>query len=138
MKLQPKKTRFNKFPKGKPLTRVKSNLNWMQTTKSVIALKALTPSKLTGKQIESLYNHLNKFLKKNGIIKINLFPQIPVSKKPNEIRMGKGKGAIFAWVCRILPGSIFCEIETNNFKKAIKALEYTKFRLPFKVRVLTI
>ena len=136
MKLQPKKTKFDKSYKGKAINRIISKNNFDQFTNGSIALKTLMSCRLTGKQIEILYITLNKFLKKAGNININVFPNTPVSKKPNEIRMGKGKGAVDHWICRILPGTIICEIETSNVKKALKAIAYAKFRLPVKVRTI--
>lgn len=138
MKLQPKKSKFDKFYKGKSINRIISKNSYNQFSNGSIALKTLMSCKLTGKQIEILYITLNKFLKKAGSINITVFPNTPVSKKPNEIRMGKGKGAVDHWVCRILPGTIICEIETSNIKKALKAINYAKFRLPIRVRTLII
>lgn len=134
MKLQPKKCKFNKSFKGKAINRIIANNSYDQLQNGTIALKALMSYRLTGKQIEILYITLNKFLKKAGNIYINIFPQTPVSKKPNEIRMGKGKGAVDHWVCRLTSGTTICEIETNNFKKAFKAIAYAKFRLPIKIK----
>jgi large subunit ribosomal protein L16 len=136
MKLQPKKTKFTKSHKGKAINRITSKNTYSQISNGTIALKTLVGYRLTGKQMEVLYITLNKFLKKAGRINITIFPQTPVSKKPNEIRMGKGKGAINHWVCRILPGTIICEIETGNFKKAVKAITYAKFRLPIKIKTI--
>lgn len=136
MKLQPKKSKFTKSHKGKAINRITSKNIYNQNSSGSIALKTLVGYRLTGKQMEVLYITLNKFLKKAGRINITTFPQTPVSKKPNEIRMGKGKGAINHWVCRILPGTIICEIETGNFKKALKAITYAKFRLPIKIKTI--
>lgn len=136
MKLQPKKRKFNKSFKGKAINRIISNNNYDQLHSGSIALKTMVSCRLTSKQIEILYITLNKFLKKAGNIFINVFPQTPVSKKPNEIRMGKGKGAVDHWVCRIVPGTIICQIETNNIKKAFKAISYAKFRLPIKIKTI--
>ena len=99
-------------------------------------LKALENCRLTAKQLEIIYITINKFLKRSGTIYIPLFPQIPVSKKPNEIRMGKGKGAVDHWVCRIVAETIICEIETNSISKALKAVAFVKFRLPIKIKTL--
>jgi large subunit ribosomal protein L16 len=136
MKLQPKKSKYAKSYKGKAINRIISKNHYNQFTNGSIALKTLVNYRLSGKQIENLYITLNKFLKKSGTINITVFPNTPVSKKPNEIRMGKGKGAVNHWVCRILPGTIICEIETNNLKKALKAITYAKFRLPIKIKTL--
>lgn len=136
MKLRPKKTKFDKSYKGKAINRIISKNSYNQFINGTIALKTLMSCRLTAKQIEILYITLNKFLKRSGSINITIFPNTPVSKKPNEIRMGKGKGAVDHWVCRILPGTIICEIETNNLQKALKAITYAKFRLPVKIRTI--
>ena len=136
MKLRPKKTKYSKSFKGRPINRIISNINYDRFNNGTVALKTLMHCRLTAKQIEILYITINKFLKRSGSINITLFPHTPVSKKPNEIRMGKGKGAIDHWVCRILPGTIICEIETNSLKKVLKAIAYAKFRLPIKVRTI--
>lgn len=136
MQLKPKKTKFDKYHKGKTINRIISKNNYNQFSNGTIGLKALAPCKLTAKQIEILYITLNKFLKKAGSIIIPIFPYTAVSKKPNEIRMGKGKGNVDHWVCKILAGTILCEIETNNIKKVLKAILYTKFRLPIKIRII--
>jgi len=137
MKIQPKKTRFKKFPKGKSLHRINPKIyNYYSSIKSTVMLKAITPCRLSGVQLESLYNHLNKFLKKNGVICIQVFPHIPNTRRPDTIRMGKGKGPIHNWICQILPGTSFCEIETNNITKVLKAVKYAKMRLPFKTKIV--
>jgi len=136
MKQRPKKTKFDKAFKGKAINRIISKNSYNQLTNGSIALKTLMSCRLSAKQIEILYITINKFLKRSGSIYIPIFPQTPVSKKPNEIRMGKGKGAVDHWVCRILAGTIICEIETNNVQKALRAIAYAKFRLPIKVRTI--
>ena len=136
MKLQPKKRKFNKSFKGRSINRIISTNLYSEYSKGTILLKTLVSSRISGRQIENLYNTLNKFLKKSGSIYISLFPHTPVSKKPNEIRMGKGKGAVDHWVCRVLPGTIICQIETNNLQRAIKAVSYAKFRLPIKIKTI--
>ncbi len=136
MQLKPLKTKFSKAHKGKAINRIINKNSYIQLSNGVIGLKTLMHCRLTGIQIQNLYFTLNKFLKKAGNIKIKVFPSTPVSKKPNEIRMGKGKGAVDHWICRVLPGTILCEIETNNMVKALKAITYVRFRLPVRVKVV--
>jgi large subunit ribosomal protein L16 len=136
MKLRPKKTKFDKSFKGKAINRIISKNSYNQSHTGTIILKALMSCRLTSKQIEILYITINKVLKRSGTIHIPIFPNTPVSKKPNEIRMGKGKGAVDHWVCRILAGTIICEIETNSINKALKAITYAKFRFPVKIRTI--
>ena len=136
MKLRPKKTKFDKSHKGKAINRISSKNSYNQFNSGSIALKTLMSCRLTAKQIENLYITINKFLKRSGRINITIFPNTPISKKPNEIRMGKGKGAVDHWACRILAGTILCEIETNSVKKALRAISYAKFRLPVKIKTI--
>jgi len=136
MKLRPLKTKYDKAHKGKAINRIVTTNSYDSLNHGTIALRSLMSYRLTGNQIQNLYFTLNKFLKKAGNIYINVFPHTAVSKKPNEIRMGKGKGAVDHWVCRVLPGAIICEIETNNIAIALKAISYAKFRLPIRVKTI--
>jgi large subunit ribosomal protein L16 len=94
MKIYPNKTKFDKCNKGRSLLRIKSKNLFKNQCSGSIGLKIMKSYKLTNKHIATLYFLLNKLLKKTGRIKMNIFPQIPVTKKPTEIRMGKGKGSV--------------------------------------------
>lgn len=128
-----------KFQKGKLLNRITSkNATIFSLKFGCLGLKTLQYCKITSKQFETFYNAINKILKRAGQIHFNCFPQCGISKKPNEIRMGKGKGLVSDWVCKLKPGVIFVEIETQNMAKAIAALNYAKYRLPIKTTQLII
>jgi large subunit ribosomal protein L16 len=101
-----------------------------------IGLKALAPGRLTSKQIEAVRQSINKVIKKQGRLKINIFPDTPISKKPIEVRMGKGKGSVDHWVFKVKPGFVLYEIETAFLSLAIKALEAGQIRLPIKTRII--
>ena len=136
MKLRPKKVKFEKSHKGRAVNRICSNNVYNKLSRGTIILKTLMSCRLSAKQIETIYITINKFLKRSGKIYIPIFPNTPISKKPNEIRMGKGKGAVSYWACKVLAGTVICEIETNNRAKALKAIAYAKFRCPVKLRTI--
>ena len=136
MNLKPKKLKFEKYHKGIATNRIISKNTYNIFRAGTIVLKTLINYRLTSKQLEVLYITINKYLKRLGSVIIPVFPHTPISKKPNEIRMGKGKGAVDHWVCRVLAGTSICEIETNNIQKALKAIKFAKFRLPISVRTV--
>jgi large subunit ribosomal protein L16 len=135
--LSPRKTKFKKQQKGKSFNRINSTsveLNLLNF--GSIGLKALAPGRLTSKQIEAVRQSINKVIKKQGRLKINIFPDTPISKKPIEVRMGKGKGGVDHWVFKVKPGFVLYEIETAFLSLAIKALEAGQIRLPIKTRII--
>jgi large subunit ribosomal protein L16 len=135
--LSPRKTKFKKQQKGKSFNRINSTsveLNLLNF--GSIGLKALAPGRLTSKQIEAVRQSINKVIKKQGRLKINIFPDTPISKKPIEVRMGKGKGSVDHWVFKVKPGFVLYEIETAFLSLAIKALEAGQIRLPIKTRII--
>ena len=101
-----------------------------------VGLKALSYNSLTSKQIETLRQSINKVVKKTGKIIIKPFPNVPVSKKPIEVRMGKGKGAVDHWVFKVKPGYILCEIVTDQIEIAVKALVMVKKKLSIKTKII--
>ena len=101
-----------------------------------IGLKALTCGRLTSNEIKTARQVLNKKLKKRGFIKINVFPQTPVSKKPLEIRMGKGKGNVDHWVFKVQPGMILFEVETEFKSLVMKALKLVQLRLSVNTKII--
>lgn len=132
----PKKSKFKKQQKGKAFNRVISPivLNNLQT--GSIGLRAIEFGRLTSKQVEAIYKIINKTIKKTGRLVLKVFPQTPISKKPIEIRMGKGKGSVDHWVCKIKSGSLICELEVNSSLTAIKALRLAQLRIPFKTKII--
>lgn len=134
MNLQPRKTKYNKFNKGKAINKIISQNNLCDNNVSTVYIKTITHYKLNANLINLLYSTLNKIIKKSGTICIKVFPHVSVTKKPTEIRMGKGKGAVDHWICRLQPGTLLCKIETNNIQRTLKAISCAKFRLPIKIR----
>jgi large subunit ribosomal protein L16 len=136
MQYIPKKSKFKKQQKGKAFNRIYKNINKDQLLNGLIGLKCLEFGRISSKQIETIRQSINKVIKKSGTVFLNLFPDTPISKKPVEIRMGKGKGAVDHWIFKIQPGFIICEIATQNIPLAIKAFKTAQFRLPLKTKII--
>lgn len=126
----PKKWKFKKKQKGKKL----NTINKVFTTETLLfnklGLKAKETGHMTSKQIIALRQTINKVIKKKGKVKINIFPNTQLTKKPLEVRMGKGKGNIDRWVFKVRSGTILCEIETPFPLIGLKALKLAKFKIP--------
>ena len=129
--LMPQKTKFRKQFKGRIHGNAKGNysLNY-----GSFGLKALQPERITSSQIESARKAITRHLKRAGKMWIRIFPDVPVSKKPAEVRMGKGKGANEFWVCKVKPGRIMFEVDGVNIEEARKALSLAAAKLPIKCR----
>lgn len=131
MLLQPKKTKFRKAHKGrvKGLAYRGSNLDFGQ-----FGMKAMTAGRITARQIESARRAMTRQMKRGGRIWIRVFPDVPVSKKPAEVRQGKGKGNPEYWMCRVKAGRILYEIEGVTEEMARDAVRLAGAKLPFKVK----
>jgi large subunit ribosomal protein L16 len=129
--LQPKKTKFRKQFKGRihGVAKGGTNLDFGQ-----FGLKAVEPERITARQIEAARRALTRHMKRAGRVWIRVFPDVPVSSKPAEVRMGKGKGAPELWVCRIKPGRIMFEIDGVSSVIAREALSLAAAKLPIKTR----
>jgi large subunit ribosomal protein L16 len=133
----PKKSKFKKQQKGKLCNRIDGSIfSSDQLHFGSVGLKALTHDNLTSKQMEAIRQSINKVVKKTGKIIIKSFPNIPVSKKPIEVRMGKGKGAVDHWVFKVKPGYILCEIITDQVEIGVKALTMVKKKLSIKTKII--
>jgi large subunit ribosomal protein L16 len=129
--LQPKKTKFRKQFKGRIHGAAKggTNLDFGQ-----YGLKAMEPERVTARQIEAARRALTRHMKRAGRVWIRVFPDVPVSSKPTEVRMGKGKGAPEYWACRVHPGRIMFEIDGVPADLAREALTLAAAKLPIKTR----
>jgi large subunit ribosomal protein L16 len=129
--LQPKRTRFRKAFKGRISGQAKGGfeLNFGQ-----FGLKALEPERVTARQIEAARRALTRHMKRAGRVWIRIFPDVPVSKKPTEVRMGKGKGAPEFWASRVHPGRIMFELDGVSADLAREALRLAAAKLPIKTR----
>ena len=131
--LSPKKTKFRKAHKG----RIHGNAKGGFTLHfGSYGLKALTPERVTARQIESARRVVTKFIKRQGKLWIRVFPDLPVSQKPTEVRMGKGKGAPEYWACRVKPGRILFEIDGVSEIIAKEALYKASAKLPIKTKFI--
>src|SRR5918999_6239359 len=129
--LQPKRTKFRRAFKGRIHGTAKggTDLNF-----GSYGLKALEPERVTARQIEAARRAITRHMKRAGRVWIRVFPDVPVSKKPTEVRMGKGKGAPEFWACRVKPGRIMFEVDGVPVQVAREALELAAAKLPIKTR----
>src|ERR1700758_3298846 len=129
--LQPMRTKFRKAHKG----RIKGiATSGVDLAFGQFGLKALEPERITARQIEAARRALTRHMKRAGRVWIRLFPDVPVSKKPLEVRMGSGKGAPELWVARVTPGRILFEVDGVPIQVAKEALALAAAKLPIKTR----
>jgi len=129
--LQPMRTKFRKAHKG----RIKGAATSGATLSfGQFGLKAMEPDRVTARQIEAARRAMTRHMKRAGRVWIRIFPDVPVSKKPLEVRMGSGKGAPELWVARIKPGRILFEIDGVSTALAREALDLAAAKLPIKTR----
>src|SRR5689334_22411747 len=129
--LQPAKTKFRKAHKGR--------IHGVATSGASLSfgeygLKALEPDRVTARQIEAARRAMTRHMKRSGRVWIRVFPDVPVSKKPLEVRMGSGKGTPELWVARVKPGRILFEVDGVPIQLAREALALAAAKLPIKTR----
>ena len=131
--LQPVRTKFRKAFKGRIHGKASRavTLNYGQ-----FGLKATQPDRIIGKQIEAARVALTRHMKRQGRVWTRVFPNIPVSKKPTEVRMGKGKGSPEFWACRVKPGRILFEVDGVSEQIAKEALYKASAKLPIKTKFI--
>lgn len=131
--LQPKRTKFRKAHKGRIHGNAKGGftLNF-----GSYGLKAIEPERVTARQIEATRRAITRHMKRAGRVWIRIFPDLPVSKKPTEVRMGKGKGSPEFWVAKVKPGRIMFEIDGVSDEVAREALRLGAAKLPIKTKVV--
>ena len=129
--LQPKRTKFRKAHKGRIKGNAKggTDLNF-----GAYGMKAVEPERITARQIEAARRAMTRHMKRAGRVWIRGFPDVPVSKKPTEVRMGKGKGTPEYWAARVKPGRILFEVDGVEKSLARAALELGAAKLPIKTR----
>ena len=132
--LSPKRTKFRKAHKGRihGLAKGGTALNFGQ-----FGLKALQPERVTARQIEAARRAITRAMKRAGRVWIRIFPDVPVSLKPAEVRMGSGKGAPEFWVARVKPGRVMFEIDGVPADVALNALTLGAAKLPIKTKFVT-
>ena len=132
--LQPKKTKFRKAHKG----RIKGNAKGGTTLNfGSYGLKAITAERVTARQIEAARRAITRHMKRAGRVWIRIFPDVPVSKKPTEVRMGKGKGSVDRWVAKVKPGRIMFEVDGVSELIAKEGLRLAAMKLPVKCRFVS-
>ena len=131
--LQPKRTKFRKFQKGR-IGGIVSNTTQLEFGQ--FGLKALETGRIPAKTLEAVRRILTRKFKRMGQIWIRLFPDLAVSSKPAEVRMGKGKGAPSFWVCRVKKGQILFEMDGISFQVAKQAAILAYYKLPLKTQFL--
>ncbi|HCY99371.1 MAG: 50S ribosomal protein L16 [Rhodobacterales bacterium RIFCSPHIGHO2_02_FULL_62_130] len=131
--LQPKRTKFRKQHKGRIHGEAKGGflLNF-----GSFALKATEPERVTARQIEAARRAITRHMKRQGRVWIRIFPDVPVSSKPTEVRMGKGKGSTDYWAAKVKPGRIMFEIDGVAESIAREALRLGAMKLPVTTRVV--
>ncbi|MAR56097.1 MAG: 50S ribosomal protein L16 [Rickettsiales bacterium] len=129
--LQPKRTKFRKQHKGRIHGNAKggSDLNF-----GSFGLKALEPERITARQIEAARRSITRHVKRVGRLWIRIYPDVPVTAKPAEVRMGKGKGSVDRWVAKVKPGRIMFEIDGVSEDVARTAFERAAAKLPIKTK----
>jgi large subunit ribosomal protein L16 len=129
--LQPARTKFRKAHKGR-IHGVASSA--IDLAFGQYGLKALEPERITARQIEAARRALTRHMKRSGRVWIRVYPDVPVSKKPLEVRMGSGKGTPELWVCRVKPGRIIFEVDGVSVQVAKESLALAAAKLPIKTR----
>ena len=131
--LSPKRTKFRKAHKGRihGLAKGGTQLNF-----GSYGLKAVTPERVTARQIEAARRAITRHLRRAGRVWIRIFPDVPVSSKPAEVRMGKGKGSPEFWVARVKPGRILFEIDGVPWNLAKEAFTLAAAKLPLDTRIV--
>ncbi len=132
--LQPKRTKYRKAHKGRIHGDAKggTTLNF-----GSYGLKAMEPELITARQIEAARRAITRHMRRTGKMWIRIFPDLPVSQKPTEVRMGKGKGTPEFWCCRVKPGRIIFELEGVSQEIAREACERASAKLPIKTKFVS-
>lgn len=132
--LQPKRTKYKKAHKG----RIHGNAKGGTTLNfGAYGLKATSPERITSRQIEAARRAITRHMKRKGRLWIRIFPDVPVSKKPLEVRQGKGKGSVEYWAARVKPGRIMFELDGVDMEVAKEAFELATAKLPVNTKFVT-
>lgn len=131
--LSPKKTKYRKAHKGRIHGNAKggTQLNFGQ-----YGLKALEPNRITARQIEAARRAITRHMKRQGKVFIRIFPDVPVTAKPLEVRQGKGKGSVEYWAARVKPGRIMFELDGVSETVAREAMDLASMKLPVKTKFI--
>jgi large subunit ribosomal protein L16 len=132
--LQPKRTKYRKAHKGRIYGNAKGGT---EVSFGEYGLKAMEPERITARQIESARRAMTRSIARGGRVWVRVFPDVPVSKKPAEVRMGSGKGAPEVWVARVKPGKVLYEMAGVTEAVAKEAFRLAAMKLPIKTKLVT-
>lgn len=132
--LSPKRTKFRKAHKGRIHGKAKGGF---ELNFGAYGLKATSPERVTARQIEAARRAMTRHMKRAGRVWIRVFPDVPVSSKPAEVRQGKGKGTPEYWACRVKPGRILFEVDGVPMDVAKRAFELAAAKLPVNTRFVS-
>ncbi|MEE9389597.1 MAG: 50S ribosomal protein L16 [Paracoccaceae bacterium] len=131
--LQPKRTKYRKMFKGRIHGQAKGGSD---LTFGTYGLKSVEPHRVTARQIEAARRAMTRHMKRQGRVWIRIFPDVPVTSKPTEVRMGKGKGSVDFWAAKVKPGRIMFELDGVTEEVAREALRLAAMKLPVKTRTV--
>ncbi|MEQ8710542.1 MAG: 50S ribosomal protein L16 [Rhodospirillales bacterium] len=131
--MQPKRTKYRKAFKGRihGLAKGGTALNF-----GAFGLKAMTPERVTARQIEAARRAITRHMKRQGRVWIRIFPDVPVTAKPAEVRQGKGKGSVEFWAAKVKPGRIMFEVDGVSYDIAKRAFELAAAKLPLQTKMV--
>ncbi|MHA1598691.1 MAG: 50S ribosomal protein L16 [Alphaproteobacteria bacterium] len=132
--LSPKRTKYRKAHKGRIHGNAKGGT---QLNFGAYGLKATSPERITSRQIEAARRAMTRHMKRAGRVWIRIFPDLPVTQKPAEVRQGKGKGSVEYWACRVKPGRIMFEVDGVPLEVAREAFALAAAKLPLQTRFVT-
>jgi|SRR5258708_6489377 large subunit ribosomal protein L16 len=132
--LSPKRTKYRKAHKGRIHGTAKGGTT---LAFGAFGLKAVEPERITARQIEAARRAITRHMKRVGKVWIRIFPDLPISRKPAEVRMGSGKGSPEYWVCRVHPGRILFELDGVSKELAKEAFTLAAAKLPVKTRIIS-
>ena len=132
--LSPKRTKYRKAHKGRIHGTAKGGTT---LAFGAFGLKAVEPERITARQIEAARRAITRHMKRVGKVWIRIFPDLPISRKPAEVRMGSGKGSPEYWVCRVHPGRILFEVDGVSKELAKEAFTLAAAKLPVKTRIIS-
>jgi large subunit ribosomal protein L16 len=132
--LSPKRTKYRKAHKGRIHGTAKGGTT---LAFGAFGLKAVEPERITARQIEAARRAITRHMKRVGKVWIRVFPDLPISRKPAEVRMGSGKGSPEYWVCRVHPGRILFELDGVSKELAKEAFTLAAAKLPVKTRIIS-
>lgn len=137
MLFTPKKTKFRKQHKGRKFNIINKIETLETLSYGTVGLKVLETGRIKANHLAACRHCMNKIMKKAGQVNIKVIADTPISKKPIEIRMGKGKGAVDHWIAKVSSGTTIFEIETTTKLLAIKALKAAQLKLPLNTKIIS-